>query len=435
MEETKILSALLRADSDCWLQVSGLRPEVFAYPYSHLFSIARFHYMKNGTSLDRDSLKRALVERDFSEQERRDIVEAYIRAAQLSKTSWSVESLIQSYQARRLARGLKDAIRALAEGFRDGRGRYYGGVEGARMILSEMEASLDPSASESEIDPTAALSSHLSLLPFPLLEPLGGILEGELWLLSGFPGDGKTTLMLNMALDLLLSGRPPLIISLETSPVRLKWKLACMLSAEKSPTLSYERLLTGRLSPDETSHLKSLLSDISSIKVRRVTGYGVSEILSLLRAHSDISVVFIDYLGLLYSRSTRFFNEIGEAIKSLFKYGQNTRTSIVCLTQVNREGYRSAQETGYYSLRALADTNESERTPDGVMWLLRTGYLTSRMGVSKRRELPYDPTKFVELSLHPQTLRMQQTGVVTNTKSKSSFSSSRDIQIDEFGED
>jgi len=412
MEETKILSALLRADSDCWLQVSGLRPEVFAYPYSHLFSIARFHYMKNGTSLDRDSLKRALVERDFSEQERRDIVEAYIRAAQLSKTSWSVESLIQSYQARRLARGLKDAIRALAEGFRDGRGRYYGGVEGARMILSEMEASLDPSASESEIDPTAALSSHLSLLPFPLLEPLGGILEGELWLLSGFPGDGN-----------------------ETSPVRLKWKLACMLSAEKSPTLSYERLLTGRLSPDETSHLKSLLSDISSIKVRRVTGYGVSEILSLLRAHSDISVVFIDYLGLLYSRSTRFFNEIGEAIKSLFKYGQNTRTSIVCLTQVNREGYRSAQETGYYSLRALADTNESERTPDGVMWLLRTGYLTSRMGVSKRRELPYDPTKFVELSLHPQTLRMQQTGVVTNTKSKSSFSSSRDIQIDEFGED
>ncbi len=52
-----------------------------------------------------------------------------------------------------------------------------------------------------------------------------GLAEGGIYLLSGPPGAGKTTLALQMAVDLACSGRKVLYLALEQSPSDLKYKV------------------------------------------------------------------------------------------------------------------------------------------------------------------------------------------------------------------
>lgn len=404
----KILSALIHGDADCWNQTYELKQSVFPPLYSRIFNILRSHYVATGTYLTPKQFKSQLLALDIKDSHKKRLAEVFVECVKTPHQGWSVADLMVEYKERVVYRGLKVASESMTKGHTSFDGTYYGGVQGVRNALAEMEKALDMYGEEDEVDDAKLRwlrmkdRSDSPTLDLGIVNNLVRILRGELWLFSGFPGDGKTTKMLNMTASALIKGEQVLIISLEATPHKLRWKLACILSYMYQTPVEYEAVVLKKLSEEKEKIFLNMLELTNRVVIKKAGE--LFELTSILQRYPDATLVFVDHLGMVSARSKDYFNAIGEGLKTLVRYVKNHDSMVmIVLNQTNRRGYERAVEQGAYTLTALADSNEAERAPDGVMWILKTGFLTSRLGVAKRRELVIDTGVRLEMTLDPHT--------------------------------
>jgi hypothetical protein len=90
----------------------------------------------------------------------------------------------------------------------------------------------------------------------------------------------------------------------------------------------------------------------------------------------EIGLGIIDYLALLRSDRQRGnereeFNDILRSCKTFAtSFNEGRGVPVISPWQIRRESYREAIGTGAYSLNALADTAEAERSSDQIMSFL-----------------------------------------------------------------
>lgn len=207
---------------------------------------------------------------------------------------------------------------------------------------------------------------------------ISGLNKTDLMLLAARPGMGKTSMALNIALNVAKKypKRTVAFFSLEMSKQQLVTRL---LSNESF--VDNKKLTTGKLSPDEWSKIGIASSALSQtdLRVDDNPSITVAEMNAKCRRIDDLALVVIDYLQLMTSLGTKntYGGEnrqqvVSDISRSLKIMAKELNVPVLCLSQLSR-----ANEGRQDKRPMLSDLRESgaiEQDADEVMFLYREDY-------------------------------------------------------------
>lgn len=204
---------------------------------------------------------------------------------------------------------------------------------------------------------------------------IGGLNRTDLILIAARPGMGKTSIALNIALNVSKKTDKTIVFfSLEMSREQLVMRL---LSNESF--VDNHSLLTGQLSEDEWNKLGLASAALSQTDIRTDDNPSitVAEMNAKCRRLDNLGLVIIDYLQLMTSAGggkqsdnrVQVVSEISRALKIMAK---ELGVPVICLSQLSR-----ANESRADKRPMLSDLRESgaiEQDADEVMFLYRDDY-------------------------------------------------------------
>ncbi len=208
-----------------------------------------------------------------------------------------------------------------------------------------------------------------------------GIRGGELILLAARPGMGKSTLALNICMNIALYYQKPVIIySLEMSRLEL---LIRMLSADAQINLS--DLKKGHIPHHKQEAIKESIGRIFSSPIY-IDDSGNLDIwdciartrkleIELRRQGKEPSLVVIDYLQLISDPESRKFGrqvEVASISRSLKLLAKKTNLPILALSQMNRSVEQRRDPKP--QLSDLRESGALEQDADIVMFIHRDFY-------------------------------------------------------------
>ncbi|MGD2184340.1 replicative DNA helicase [Lusitaniella coriacea] len=203
----------------------------------------------------------------------------------------------------------------------------------------------------------------------------GGLQRQDLIVIGGRPSTGKTALSTNLAYNIALLHRLPVIIfSLEMSKEQLTYRLLSPLAR-----IECERLKAGRIAPGELAPLSRAIGELSDLpifiddtanpplldiraKVRRVAARS-----------RQLGLILIDYLQLMGSEGTsNRVIELDRITRNLKQLAKDFNVPVLCLSQLHR-GVESRQD----KRPLMSDLRESggiEQAADLIALLYREDY-------------------------------------------------------------
>ena len=250
-------------------------------------------------------------------------------------------------------------------------GRNVGGLMPISAVVQTVFDNLSEAAASGEKIP--GLSTGLPDLDSKIL----GLNKSELILVAARPGMGKTSIALNMALNVALTlHKTVAIFSLEMSREQLVSRLLSRASLVPS-----QNLLTGQLSEQQWRSIADAAQILSATDVRIDDNptLTVSDMNAQCRRVPNLDLVVIDYLQLMQSAGsghswsnesrTQAVSDISRMLKIMAK---ELNVPVVCLSQLSR-----ANESRTDKRPMLSDLRESgaiEQDADVVIGLYRDGY-------------------------------------------------------------
>lgn len=207
---------------------------------------------------------------------------------------------------------------------------------------------------------------------------ISGLNKSDLMLLAARPGMGKTSMALNIALNVAKKypKKTVAFFSLEMS----KQQLVTRLISNES-FVDNRKLTTGQLSVDEWSKIGIASSALSQtdLRVDDNPAITVAEMNAKLRRIDDLALVVIDYLQLMTSAGGRqnYSGEnrqqvVSDISRSLKIMAKELNVPVLCLSQLSR-----ANESRQDKRPMLSDLRESgaiEQDADEVIFLYREDY-------------------------------------------------------------
>ncbi len=206
---------------------------------------------------------------------------------------------------------------------------------------------------------------------------LSGLNKSDLMLLAARPGMGKTSLALNIALNVAKKYPKQTVafFSLEMSKEQLVTRL---LSNESF--VDNKKLTTGQLSIDEWTKIGIASSALAQtdIRVDDNPSLSVAEMNAKCRRLDHLALVVIDYLQLMTSAGTKtsggenrqqIVSDISRSLKIMAK---ELNVPVLCLSQLSR-----ANESRTDKRPMLSDLRESgaiEQDADEVLFIYREDY-------------------------------------------------------------
>lgn len=251
-------------------------------------------------------------------------------------------------------------------------GRVVGGLVPISTVVQTVYSNLSEAASSGQKIP--GLSTGLNDLDRYIL----GLNKGELILIAARPGMGKTSIALNIAMNVAKkSGKTVAVFSLEMSREQLVSRL---LAGEG--LVPSQNLLTGQLNSDEWKRIAAAAQVLSATDMRIDDNpmLSVSDMNAQCRRISNLGLVVIDYLQLMQSAggdSRKYAGEnrqqvVSDISRMLKIMAKELNVPVICLSQLSR-----ASEGRPNKRPMLSDLRESgaiEQDADVVIGLYREGY-------------------------------------------------------------
>lgn len=419
--ERKVLGGLLTASPEVWEEAARLRPTLFPPTIRPLHEILRRHYLRYGECPNPRQIAYHIKDLRIKKEDKKALLREYFdlrKEAPKELKRWDFDRLIHDHEQEQMVQSMQQALMCLQDGV-EVNGTFYVGLDAARKLLFSAHR---PMEQEADLDPFDAYQRRKEVkdgIRLNLLSELVDVFSpGEEWVLAGYAGEGKTTLLLNIMYEMAISEKPALILSMESPPYVSKWKLACMHSLKEKPPIPYSRVKRGLLKEEEEPRFRQLLGAFDGhLNIIDVpAGARMGEVLGLCRSqfykrHYDL--VALDYTGLLAKRGEGYANQLGEIIRGFKEIARTLKTTTLCVHQTNREGWKAAQASGRYSMAALADTNEAERTADGILCILKREHCQSVVHLLKYRDEAKDLGMKLTLELNPEHFFMTKMEVNT----------------------
>ena len=285
---------------------------------------------------------------------------------EIAQTAAEITAMVQdgTGDAREILEAAEQKIYAIR------RGRRTQTLIPLRMVLPAVLDHLGE-MSESE-DHLPGLSTGLSAID----RKIAGLNKSDLILLAARPGMGKTSLALNVALNVAKSSRRTVaVFSLEMSREQLAMRL---LSAEG--LVENSRLKTGELRERDWEKISEAVTVLDRVDIRMDDDpmLTVADMNAKCRRLDDLALVVIDYLQLMSSASgdrqgsddrQQVVSDISRMLKVMAK---ELDVPVLCLSQLSRASERRDDKRPMLS--DLRDSGAIEQDADIVMFLYRDDY-------------------------------------------------------------
>lgn len=205
-----------------------------------------------------------------------------------------------------------------------------------------------------------------------------GLQRGELIIIAGRPGMGKTSFALNIAENVtLINGLPVAVFSLEMTGEQLVQRLLSSVAGVDQSSIK-----RGNLSLEQMDKLYIAVNKLKSaqIHIAETPGINVIDLRSRARRLKDqlgsLGLIVIDYVqimsGLRDNKNSNRAQEIADISRSLKALALELNVPVILLSQLNRE-----VESRHDKRPNIADLRESgalEQDADIILLLYRNDY-------------------------------------------------------------
>ena len=272
------------------------------------------------------------------------------------------------YEGSGAAEDVLEAAEAKLHAVRENRGS--GGLKEIRHVMQNVfDAMSEAAASGSRIP---GLSTGLPDLDDLIL----GLNKSELVIIAARPGMGKTSIALNIALNVAMTQHKKVaIFSLEMSREQLVTRLL-----SRAALVPSQNLFTGRLTDQQWRDVAAAANTLSAcdILIDDNSTLTVADMNAQCRTIKDLDLVVIDYLQLMSSAGgrgwsnesrTQAVSDISLMMKVMAK---QLGVPVICLSQLNRAA--EARQDKRPLLSDLRESGSIEQDADVVIGLYREGY-------------------------------------------------------------
>lgn len=214
---------------------------------------------------------------------------------------------------------------------------------------------------------------------------LGGLQAGELCILAGRPGDGKTAIVLQIALNVAKARKKVIFFSLEMVGMQLVNRLFAGEGGIRPHALRISDLTPGELAAME--EIAAGWED-HPLMIDYTPGLTVENLRAqvlLMKKREGCDLVVLDYLHLLdykTSRGQTMDQVVGDQVKMLKQLAQEVGCPVLVLSQMNRQSENRAERQYRPQLNDLRDSGVIEQAADVVFFV----YRPDRYGIEKDEE-------------------------------------------------
>lgn len=199
-----------------------------------------------------------------------------------------------------------------------------------------------------------------------------GFKPGELYIIAGRPGMGKTAMGLTLAVNVAIAHHKPMFFSLEMPFEQLTQRLLSRISGE---CVHSGEAYDAYKVQEAARTLEAL-----PLYIEDKSGLTVSDIASRARRHKrkhGLDILFIDYLGYILPEDRRAnkVHQVGEITANLKRLSKDLMIPVVLLCQLSRAVEH--RDNKRPCLADLRDSGEIEQDADVVMFVYREEYYQS----------------------------------------------------------
>lgn len=164
----------------------------------------------------------------------------------------------------------------------------------------------------------------------------GGKSGGDLWVIGGRPGQGKTAFICNSILEDGKNGVPSLVFEREMNYQTLMERLVAIDTG-----ISLQNIRLGILTKEQVSQIATSLAKIKQYPIYLDTSYNsdlyyIQNTISKYKRLHNVGVVYLDYLQIIADRDNNQTQELGRITRLLKLATLEHNICVVSLSQLNR---------------------------------------------------------------------------------------------------
>ena len=202
----------------------------------------------------------------------------------------------------------------------------------------------------------------------------GGIIEGDVWVIVGRTGMGKSWLLLKMAVEAWKAGYKPLMVNLEMNAYEVGYRMDTLISKE----FSNLKLMQGKISDEDFKRYKKFITQQSKnndfwlvTRIENSISFTINDLQSKILEYNP-DVVYLDYLNLI--NPTQKFRSIWEKVTVLTRDLKRLAMRYVPIVIVVQAG-RGAAKQGYTpKLHHIANSDSVGRDSDKILSIVKVHY-------------------------------------------------------------
>ena len=387
--EQSVLGSML-IDSRCVNDVIGMvRPDDFYLQTNRDIYETIYEMFSYSQVIDPVTVLDKMRERGVYDEQ--NSTKYIMQLMEITPTAANVKQYAQIVRDKSLLRSLSEAASNILDTVYEGAGSAQDMLEAAEKQIYALRSGNTNDSLEhvgtillkvfdrlTELSESGSEISGVSTGLHDLDKALSGLNKTDLMLLAGRPGMGKTSLGLNIALNVAKKypKKTVAFFSLEMS----KQQLVTRLLANES-FVDNKKLTTGQLSVDEWSKIGIASSALAQtdLRVDDNPSITVAEMNAKCRRIDDLALVVIDYLQLMTSSGAKntYSGEnrqqvVSDISRSLKIMAKELNVPVLCLSQLSR-----ANESRQDKRPMLSDLRESgaiEQDADEVLFIYREDY-------------------------------------------------------------
>jgi replicative DNA helicase len=226
----------------------------------------------------------------------------------------------------------------------------------------------------------------------------GGLKRGEMFVMAGRPGMGKTALALCVARATAAAGEPSLFFSLEMGDVSLSDRNLADVAFERQRPIPYYAVANGTLNDAQARRIieAARLQREWPLTIDPAPGLTVSQIAARARRQKQIlerqgrrlGPVFVDHMHIVRP-SNRYsgarVNEVGEISAALKGLAKELDVPVIALAQLSRA--LENRDDKRPTMADLRDSGSIEQDADAIIFVHREAYYLERSkGTTQEQE-------------------------------------------------
>lgn len=393
----------------------SVQPEHFPPELRRVYEVALIYFTKTMGVVTPKAFREILISSGMDTALREAYERTLVKLYKLPKITdptwrWSVHGMREDRQQDLFIEALSDTMRVLTEGLTDRSGERRYGYKSARAQLNQELSRID--RLQADVYPAGNVMEEASDVledyrrrkaegihygvgtGFETVDRITfGAQRGEFWLVAAYAGEGKTQLLTNIAYNAVMDGKNVVFITLETLRDQVRRRFYTRHGShpkfDRAEALDYSAMKSGSLSEGQEKTLQLVVEDLRDWQAQK---YGRLEVDWLPRGSTPVDVqirgdvygsmfevdlMLIDYAGLMDAsrRTERRQEALVEVLQGLkgvaTSHGNGQGVPVISAYQTSRHARDDARRSGGYSLDALAETAEAERSADLVWTLLK----------------------------------------------------------------